>query len=213
MADRIFILTGGIGSGKSLVAQAFADLGITVVDSDVISHQLTTAGGEAMPAIEQALGPQAVNPDGSLNRPWVRQQVFQDAGKRAALESTLHPLIQKSAKAALGGAPSAYAVYAVPLWVEKYSPRLPRDGVAPVSRQASEIHPEGIIVVDCPESMQIERVMARSRLTADEVQAIMAAQASREDRLAVADHVIVNDQSIGAAVSQVKLLHEKLIAS
>jgi dephospho-CoA kinase len=212
MADRVFVLTGGIGSGKSVVAEAFAALGVAVVDTDAIAHGLTAAGGEAMPAIEKALGARAIKADGSLDRPWVRQQVFRDARQREMLESCLHPLIQEKAKSALRAAASAYAIYAVPLWAEKYGKKAAHPGAAP-NAHANEIRPEGVIVVDCPESIQVERVMARSGLGVDEVRAIMAAQASREERLALADHVIVNDGPVDAAVSQVKLLHEKLIAS
>lgn len=214
MASRIFVLTGGIGCGKSLVGQAFADLGITVVDADTIAHTLTGSGGEAMPALKTALGAQAINPDGSLNRPWVREQAFGQPAIREQLEAILHPMIQEKAHLALQAAPGPYAIYAVPLWLEKYgNASLSRNGVQGAPRQPSSIRPEAIIVVDCPEHLQIARVQERSGLSADAVKAIMATQVSRPARLAAADYLITNDQSIASAVSQVQLLHKKLIAS
>ncbi len=211
MASRIFVLTGGIGCGKSLIGQAFADLGITVVDADVIAHTLTTSGGEAMPALKTALGAQAINPDGSLNRPWVRGQAFGQPAIREQLEAILHPMIQEKARAALRAASGPYVIYAVPLWLEKYGDRSNRHNTGPHSLPGFE--PEAVIAVDCPEDLQIARVQERSGLTADEVRAIMATQVSRSERLRAADHLITNDQSIASAVSQVQLLHKKLIAS
>lgn len=213
MANRIFVLTGGIGCGKSLVGQAFADLGITVVDADVIAHTLTGSGGEAMPALKTALGAQAVNPDGSLNRPWVREQAFSEPAIREQLEAILHPMIQQKARAALLAAPGPYAIYAVPLWLEKYGDRSHQSQYVTGPRSSPGFEPEAVIVVDCPEHLQIARVQERSGLTADAVRAIMATQVSRPTRLAAADHLITNDQSIASAVSQVQLLHKKLIAS
>lgn len=213
MAKRIFVLTGGIGCGKSLVAKAFADLGITVVDADEIAHQLTNTTGRAMPDLAAALGGQAVNPDGSLNRPWVRQQAFSNPAVRQKLESILHPMIQEEAGIALANASGPYVIYVVPLWLEKYGDRPAQGSRTEHPRHPSGMQPEAIIVVDCPERLQIERVGQRSGLTPNDVEAIMATQVSRSDRLAAADYVIVNDQSVDAAVSQVQLLHKKLIAS
>ena len=216
MAKRIFILTGGIGCGKSVVAQAFSDLGIGVVDADVIAHELTGSAGDAMPALRELLGAQAVNPDGSLNRPWVRQQAFLNPSIRQRLESVLHPMIQDRALTALSATPGPYAIYVVPLWLEKYGKAgQPGASQSPDAGQKAvpKILPEAVIVVDCPESLQITRVCERSGLAANEVRAIMATQVSRSERLAAADHVIENDESIESVVSKVKLLHKKLIAS
>lgn len=213
MANRIFVLTGGIGCGKTLVANAFADLGVTVVDADELSRQLTGRDGEAMPALRGALGPQAINPDGSLNRPWVRQQAFENPSLRLQLEAILHPMIQTKALAALTAASTPYALYVVPLWIEKYGMDSGRQPTSRPSVETPAFQPRAIIVVDCPEQTQIDRVITRSGLSADQVRAIMATQVSRQERLAYADHVITNDQSIAETVSQVKLLHQKLIAS
>lgn len=213
MGERIFVLTGGIGCGKSLVARAFTDLGIRVIDADAIAHQLTNETGEAMPALKSALGDQVVNPNGSLNRPWVRQQAFANPVFREKLESILHPMIQEKALAALLQAPGPYAIYVVPLWLEKYSDRSGQGPHTTAARRLPRIRPEALIVVDCPEHLQIARVSQRSGLTPQEIQAIMATQVSRPERLAAADYLITNDQSIASTVSQVQLLHKKLIAS
>jgi len=213
MANRIIILTGGIGCGKSIVANAFGDLGVGVVDADEISHRLTSSHGKAMPNLIATLGSACANPDGSLNRPWVRQQVFQHPELRSQLESVLHPMIQREAAQELAAAPGLYALYVVPLWVEKYGQRPRRPASYATTATTPLIQASATVVVDCPETLQIQRVMARSGLSEEEVRSIMAAQASRSERLAAADYVIANDQSIESAVSQVKLLHQKLIAS
>ena len=154
-------LTGGIGSGKSAVTQIFEELGVTVVDTDVIAHALTGSNGEAMPAIEAAFGTEVVSPDGSLNRSSMRSKVFQEPDVRRRLEGILHPMIREESQRQLALAASSYAILAVPLLIESGDYR-------------SRCH--RILVVDCPESTQIERVMARSKLTRDEVQRIISAQ-------------------------------------
>lgn len=181
MKGLVVGLTGGIGSGKSAAAGMFAELGAAVIDADAIAHELTTPGGAAMPAIEQAFGRAVVAADGSLDRAAMRRIAFADTAARARLESLLHPMIgaasaERRDAAWAAGAP--YVLMVVPLLVETGADRKRFDC---------------ILVIDCPEALQAERVLARSGLSAAEVAAIMATQAGRAQRLAVADDVIVND--------------------
>ena len=195
MNGLVLGLTGGIGSGKTAAADHFAQLGAAVVDSDAIAHELTRPGGAAMPAIAQAFGPAVIAPDGALDRAAMRQLVFADVGQRRQLESILHPLIRSAradrVKAAWeSGAP--YAIMVIPLLVE-------------AGRRPDHIN--RVAVVDCPEAMQIERVKRRSGLGESVVRSIMAAQASRADRLEVADDIITNDGDLAHLHEQVATLH------
>lgn len=185
-------LTGGIGSGKSAVADIFAGLGITVVDTDAVAHELTGAEGAAMPAIAAAFGADVLLPTGALDRAAMRRLVFGDPAVRLRLESILHPLIRRESLARCQAAVSPYVILAVPLLVE-----------SGVYRQIVR----RVLVVDCAEAVQVERVMARSGLTADEVRRIMSAQVSRAERLAAADDVIDNDGDLAALAPQVEALH------
>jgi len=177
-------LTGGIGSGKSAAADAFARHGAAIVDTDVIAHQLTAPHGTAIPAISAAFGPGILRPDGALDRDAMRQRIFANAGEREKLENILHPLIRQQSdrlvqSAMAQGAP--YIVLVVPLLVESgnYRDRVDR-----------------IVVVDCSEDTQIARVMARNQRSESEVRTILAAQASRDQRLAVADDILDNDHDL-----------------
>ena len=191
-------LTGGIGSGKSAVADRLAALGATIIDADRLAHELTAPGGAAMPAIAAAFGPEVVAPDGSLDRAVVRQRVFADPVARRTLESILHPLIRAEARrrCALPDA-APYRVLVVPLLVET---------------QAYRGEVDRVLVVDCPEEIQIARVMARNGFDEAGVRAIMATQASREARLAAADDVLSNDDGWEALEASVIALHQKYLA-
>ena len=192
MSDFVVGLTGGIGSGKSAATGFFAALGIAVVDTDAIAHELTVAGGAAMPALVAEFGPAVTTADGALDRGGMRRLVFSDPAARGRLEGILHPLIREVSEKRCRDAVSPYVILAVPLLVESASYR---------ERCAR------IAVVDCPESLQVSRVMARSGLTGEEVRAIMLAQASRAQRLAVADDVLVNDGDLHHLESQVAEVH------
>ena len=192
------MLTGGIGCGKSLAADVFAQLGITVVDADVLSRQLTAPDGEALAGIVDAFGQAFIAADGGLDRAKMRDLVFQAPEKRLQLEALLHPRIQARAAEALANAPGPYAVYVVPLWVE--------------SKQKLGA-PEHVVLVDCPEELQIARVMNRSGLSREQVLAIMSAQASRSERQKAADLILTNDQGIEQLAEQVRSLHQRLIHS
>lgn len=188
-------LTGGIGSGKSAVADRLAALGAAVVDTDAIAHQLTAPQGAAMPALRQRFGDGVVRADGGLDRAAVRALVFSDAAAKRALEAILHPLIRADAErrcveASAAGAP--YVVLVVPLLVESgsYAERCDR-----------------VLVVDCDEATQLARVMQRNGMSAAEVRAIMAQQAGRAERLQHADDVIDNHGDLAALDAQVEKLH------
>jgi dephospho-CoA kinase len=184
-------LTGGIGSGKSTVADLFAERGARIVDADRLAHQLTAPGGAAMAAIRATFGAAVIAADGSLDRPAMRRLVFADAAERQRLEAILHPLIQTRALAEVAAATACYALLVMPLLAET--------GVLRSLMQR-------VLVVDCDPATQRQRVMRRSGLSAAEADAIIAAQASREARLALADDVIVNDGGIDELRAQVARL-------
>ncbi|MDP3539177.1 MAG: dephospho-CoA kinase [Azonexus sp.] len=189
-------LTGGIGSGKSSVADRFVEKGATLVDTDAIAHELTGPGGAAMPALIAEFGASIANAAGALDRVAMRQRVFADPSVKARLEAILHPLIRQLSDERCRAAESPYVVLAVPLLVESGSYRERCDR---------------IVVVDCPERLQVERVMARNGMSAAEVRAIMATQATRPQRLAVADDVVVNDADLPSLFPQVDALHLKYL--
>lgn len=189
-------LTGGVGSGKSTVADFFVQLGAALVDTDAIAHELTGPQGAAMPQLKAAFGPTIVDNAGALDRVQMRQRVFADAEARAVLEGILHPMIRQLSDQRCQAASAPYVVFAVPLLVESASYRQRCDR---------------ILVVDCPETQQIERVMARNGLSEAEVKAIMAAQATRAERLAMADDVLSNDLDLATLKMQVLSLHQKYL--
>jgi dephospho-CoA kinase len=192
-------LTGGIGSGKSAVADQFALLGAAIVDTDAIAHELTRAGGAAIPQIREMFGDASIAPDGAMDRKKVRDLVFADPAARKRLESVLHPMIRAESErriaAAAGVAP--YVVYVVPLLIESPGHRMR------VSR---------VLVVDCEENVQVERVRQRSGLAEAEVRRIINAQVSRAERLAAADDVIDNSGPRSGLVPQVVELHGRYLA-
>lgn len=196
MSSFVVGLTGGIGSGKSTVAELFAERGAVVVDTDAIAHEITGPGGAAMAALAAAFGPRVVRADGGLERTAMRQLVFADPAQRIRLEGILHPLIRERSAQRCRAATSPYVILAVPLLVEAggYRARCQR-----------------ILVVDCDEAVQVARVMARNGLAKSEVRAIMAAQAGRRERLAVADDVVHNDGGIEALREQVDGLHARYV--
>jgi len=197
MSARPFVvgLTGGIGSGKSAAAERFAALGAVVVDTDLIAHQLTATGGDAIPALQQEFGKQIVASDGALDRAAMRALAFSDATARQRLEAILHPMIRARSDAEVVAALGApYVVLVVPLLAESQRYRERCDRIA---------------VVDVPESVQLERVIRRSGLAREQVEAIMAAQASRAQRRAIADDLIDNSGDIAALHRQVDALDRR----
>lgn len=190
-------LTGGIGSGKSAATERFAALGATIVDTDLIAHRLTAPGGAAIPAIRQAFGDGVISADGSLDRAAMRARAFAEPAARQQLEAILHPMIRAESTRQCLSAPDPYVVMAVPLLIESGTFRQRCDRVC---------------VVDCPEALQVERVRTRSGLDETQIRAIMAAQASREERLAAADDVIDNGGTLEALQQQVDRLHLRYLA-
>jgi dephospho-CoA kinase len=185
-------LTGGIGCGKTTVADMFAELGASTIDTDQIAHALTAPHGAAMPALLAEFGDGFATPEGALDRAKMRALVFSVATARARLEAILHPKIRDATAAAAAIAGGAYVIFVVPLLIESGSWR------ERVTR---------ILAIDCPEEIQVARVMARSGLAEAQVRAIMAAQVTREQRRAAADDIIVNDDGIEALRPQVEILH------
>jgi dephospho-CoA kinase len=185
-------LTGGIGSGKTTVADRLAAMGADVVDTDAIAREITREHGGAMPAIREMFGSKYVTPEGALDRAAMRALAFSDANARAQLEAILHPAIRRTADDALARSQAAYALLVVPLLFETggYAGRVSR-----------------VLVVDCAPATQVSRVMARSALSADEAQAIMAAQWPRWRRLQAADDVIWNGGDAAALEPQCARLH------
>jgi dephospho-CoA kinase len=188
-------LTGGIGSGKSTVADLFVQRGAALVDTDAIAHELTGPHGGAMCAIRAAFGDASLRDDGSMDRAAMRKLVFADPSTKLRLEAILHPLI-RAESAARCAAAAPYVLLAVPLLVEAGGFREQLDRV---------------LVVDCAEAVQIARVMARSGLAVEEAQAIMSAQASRAERRAIADDLVLNDGGREALIPQVEVLHRRYL--
>jgi dephospho-CoA kinase len=196
----IVALTGGIGSGKSEAARQFAQLGIPVVDTDVIAHELTAVGSPILAEIKQLFGAGILNDDNSLNRSRLRAHVLNNPAERLRLEGLLHPAIYERAIELLKhnetNLQPQYQVLVIPLLFEN-------------NRYRNVI--DKILVIDCDENTQISRAMARSKLTEEEVKAMMAAQTSRKIRLNGADEVIENNGSLAELNEQVNKLHNKLI--
>jgi dephospho-CoA kinase len=185
-------LTGGIGSGKSTVAAMLAQLGAVVIDTDAISRELTAPGGAALPAIAAHFGVEAIAADGALDRAWMRQRVFADAAARQQLEGILHPMIGAEVQRRSEAAGTAPRVYDVPLLAESLHWR------ARVQR---------VLVVDCSEETQVQRVMQRSQWSEETVRRVIAQQAPRAKRRAIADAVIFNEGlGLDALAAQVQTL-------
>ena len=191
-------LTGGIGSGKSTVADLFAALGARIIDTDLISRQLTQAGGAAIPALREDFGTGVIDPQGALDRAAMRKLVFAHPKEKMRLEAILHPRILAQAKQQAASPTDApYTLVVVPLLFEnrRYSDWLNR-----------------VITVDCPEETQIKRTMQRSQLDEAAVRAIMAQQLSREARLTLSDEIILNNGSLEDLEKQVVGMHHRLSA-
>ena len=191
-------LTGGIGSGKSAVAELFAAQDAVVVDTDAIAHELTRPGGAAIAQLRLLFGEACISADGAMDRKKVRELVFTDRSAKHKLEALLHPMIRAESQRRIAGAGCApYVIYVVPLLIESpdYRSRVQR-----------------VLVVDCAEDVQVERVKRRSGLADGEVRSIIAAQAPRAQRLAAADDVIDNSGPLDALPASVLTLHRRYAA-
>jgi dephospho-CoA kinase len=189
------VLTGGIAAGKTAVSDRFAGLGVPIIDTDLIARAVVEPGQPALHEITEAFGPQYLDDAGRLDRRRMRQAIFADTGLRARLEAILHPQIAREALRQIAKVNYAYCLLVIPLYTE--SSRWPW-----IDR---------VLVVDAPESIQIERVMRRDRIGKKQAEAILAAQADRQIRLAIADDVIGNSGKPGDLDNQVETLHRKYL--
>jgi dephospho-CoA kinase len=188
-------LTGGIASGKSTVASLFAALGVPIIDADLIAREVVEPGTPLLQRLAERFGARYILPDGSLDRRGLRDLVFSDPRARADLEALTHPAIFAAVEERARAAGGPYQILALPLLVEKGHSSL-------VDR---------VLVVDCDEALQIWRLQARDGSTLEQARAILAAQAPRATRLAVADDVIVNDGDLAALRDQVARCHARYL--
>ncbi|MFS1291121.1 dephospho-CoA kinase [Pseudomonas piscis] len=184
-------LTGGIGSGKSAAAQHFIDLGIHVIDADHAARWVVEPGRPALEQIARHFGEGVLQADGQLDRAALRKLIFEDPQQRRWLEALLHPLIAEEIASHLARAQSPYAILVSPLLVESGQARMT----------------QRILVIDAPQQLQIERTLLRDQVSEQQVQAILQAQASREERLRNADDVLINDRDRAWLHSEVERLH------
>lgn len=191
MKPWILGLTGGIGSGKSAVAQHFIDLGVHLVDADHAARWVVEPGKPALGKIVEHFGGEVLQADGQLDRTALRKRIFANADDRHWLEALLHPLIGQEIMQYLARAESPYAILVSPLLIESGQHKLT----------------QRVLVVDAPEQLQIQRTMTRDQSSDEQVQAILKAQASREERLSHADDVLLNDRDLAWLKSEVERLH------
>jgi dephospho-CoA kinase len=188
-------LTGGIASGKSTVAALFADLGVGLIDADRIAREVIGPGTALRTRLFELYGAAIRAADGELDRAALRRLVFADSGRRRELEALLHPAIRERTEQLAATMPGPYQVHVIPLLVET----------------GSADRYDRVLVVDCPESLQYQRLCARDGGSPAEARAMLAAQASRAARLAIADDLIVNDAGLQALPPQVEALHQRYL--
>jgi len=188
-------LTGGIGSGKSAATKLFSDAGIDIIDADEVARDVVAPGSEGLQKITSHFGADILNLDGTLNRTALRERVFNNEQEKNWLNSLLHPLIRQSMMQQINDSTSPYCILSVPLLVE------------------GKLHEicDKVVVVDCPESMQLTRAMQRDGSSQQIIENIMASQATRKERLSVADDIIDNSGSFEFLEQQVKALHQKYL--
>ena len=184
-------LTGGIGSGKTTVADAFNALGVPVIDTDQLARELVEPGQPALDEIIAVFGKDCVTPDGQLKRAYIRQQIYSDAALKSQLEDILHPKIRQRIKTLLANLRETYCIVVIPLLLETHQTDL-------VDR---------ILVVDTSEKEQLTRVAARDSLSDNTIMAIMQSQADRNTRLQAADDIIVNDRDLKSLTERILELH------
>ena len=189
-------LTGGIASGKTLVADMFADLGVTVIDTDIIARTVVEPGQPALDEIQQSFGDSVFSDDGTLDRAAMRQLIFSDDGARQQLEGIVHPRIGEETLRQADAAQGDYIIIVVPL----------------LANSALRHAVDRILVVDCDAATQIERLLARDAESEEQAKRILAAQASRTERLAIADDVIENNSTIEDVAAAVSAFNDRYIA-
>lgn len=192
----IVALTGGIGSGKSTIANAFAERGVDVIDADVIARQVVEPGQPALQAISEKFGDEMLNADGTLNRASLRQRIFSEPADKLWLNNLLHPLIHQQTRRQLAESQSPWSLWVVPLLVENNLHQLA----------------DRVLVVDVEPSIQLARTMARDNISLEQATKILAAQATREARLAVADDVIDNSGLPESVAPLIAALHQRYLA-
>lgn len=188
-------LTGGIGSGKSVVSETLRTHGVTVLDADEISHHLTMPKQPAVAEIAKAFGDEILTEDGALNRNQMREIIFSDAKKRACLEMILHPRVRQSLEVQAAKLDDPYVVFAIPLLVET----------------GHHADYDRVLVVDAPDALRTRWIRERSGLSNSEIASIIDAQASREARLSIASDVLINDSSLEDLKEKVKRLHAQYL--
>lgn len=188
-------LTGGIGCGKSTVSQLFKQHAIPIIDADEIAHTLVAPGQMALSQISLCFGDVCINTDGSLNRNYLREIIFNDAERKHQLEHIMHPLIYAKIKHQIGLQTGPYCIISIPLLIE-------------TKMQSLVDH---ILVIDCPMEIQLNRVKLRDKLSDAQVMAIINSQVSRKERLAQADSIIENTQDSACLGQQVDILHQKFL--
>lgn len=190
-------LTGGIGSGKTSVAKIFQAFGINIIDTDEIAHELTQKDGEAIPQIKKIFGEEYITDTGYLDRAKMRDLVFTDLSMKKKLEEILHPLIYRDVERLIPTIKSVYGIVVILL-------------LFATSRFYGLI--DRVLVVDCPEELQILRTVQRSKLSQQDVRMVIKTQISRKERLAIANNIISNDRDSDYLVNQVKKLHNEFIS-
>jgi dephospho-CoA kinase len=197
MRERVFRvgLTGGIASGKSTVADLFADHGVPVIDTDQLAREVVEPGQPPLERLVQRFGKEILTPDGHLDRPALRNIVFSDPRARADLEALTHPAISAEVEVRAAQAGGPYQIHVIPLLVEK----------------SLGAHVDRILVVDCDETLQISRLLKRDACTEEQARAILAAQASRTARQRAAHDIILNEGDVGALAGQVAALHSRYL--
>lgn len=194
------VLTGGMGAGKSTAAQAFSEHGVLVIDADALAHTVTGPGGEALAALADAFGQRFVSRENGLDRVAMREHAFQNPTVRQQLEDIVHPMVAGKALAKLSEAQGPYSVYMVPLWIERQGG----------DRKAWPDWAWRLLVIDLPEAEQWQRVMRRSPMPDATLAAMLERQATRQQRLAIADYAIRNDGGLDQLRASVARLHSRL---
>jgi len=189
-------LTGGIGSGKTTVSDIFQSLGVPVIDSDVIAREVVEPNEPGLDEIVRLFGKEVLHPDGTLNRKQLRNLVFASKSAREQLEQILHPLIRQRSQQQLAALDTPYAILSIPLLVET----------------GLDDSVDRVLVVDCPEQVQIERICKRDNISSHQARAILVAQCSREQRLQAADDIIDNNQSLEGLTQDIHLLHQQYLS-
>jgi dephospho-CoA kinase len=188
-------LTGGIGSGKSEAARQFARLGATVIDTDLLARELVEPGQPALAEIVDSFGPDMLTSEGALDRTRLRQHVFADPARRRQLEGILHPRIRARALQLADQADTPYCILVIPLLVET----------------SADYRLQRVLLIDCPEDIQRQRIRTRDRLAERDIDAILAAQANRAQRQAVADDIVVNDKQLPQLQAAIERLHHRYL--